>query len=200
MPRRGSSSRATCSTGGIRRAGAAPARAVRTISSGSLTWWPATSRRPATNPCSTRRCRSSRRPLLEPDQHENYMLPRVSSETASLFEHCVRAIKHSMKYGAHGLPLIGSGDWNDGMNRVGHRGRGESVWLGWFLVTVLDDFAPLCERRGRGRSGAAAIATKRAGSPACWSSRGTATGIAAPTSTTARRWGRCRTRSAGSIR
>ena len=54
-----------------------------------------------------------------------------------------------MKYGAHGLPLIGSGDWNDGMNRVGHAGRGESVWLGWFLVTVLNEFAPICERRGR---------------------------------------------------
>jgi cyclic beta-1,2-glucan synthetase len=88
-------------------------------------------------------------PPLEADQHETYMLPRVSSETASLFEHSLRAIKHAMKYGAHGLPLIGAGDWNDGMNRVGHGGRGESVWLGWFLVTVLNDFAPLCERRGR---------------------------------------------------
>ncbi len=66
-----------------------------------------------------------------------------------MFEHAVRAITHAMKYGAHGLPLIGSGDWNDGMNRVGHEGRGESVWLGWFLVTVLNDFAPICERRGR---------------------------------------------------
>jgi cyclic beta-1,2-glucan synthetase len=54
-----------------------------------------------------------------------------------------------MKYGAHGLPLIGSGDWNDGMNRVGHQGRGESVWLGWFLVTVLNEFARICDRRGR---------------------------------------------------
>jgi cyclic beta-1,2-glucan synthetase len=88
-------------------------------------------------------------PLLEADQAETYMLPRVSSESAAVFEHCLRAIKHSMKYGAHGLPLIGSGDWNDGMNRVGHAGRGESVWLGWFLVTVLNDFAPICERRGR---------------------------------------------------
>ena len=88
-------------------------------------------------------------PLLEPGQAETYMQPRVSSETASLFEHCLRAVKHAMKYGAHGLPLIGSGDWNDGMNRVGHAGRGESVWLGWFLVTVLNDFAPLCERRER---------------------------------------------------
>jgi cyclic beta-1,2-glucan synthetase len=88
-------------------------------------------------------------PLLGPEEAEVYILPRVSAETAPLFEHCLRAITHAMRYGAHGLPLIGSGDWNDGMNRVGHFGRGESVWLGWFLVTVLSDFAPLCERRGR---------------------------------------------------
>jgi cyclic beta-1,2-glucan synthetase len=88
-------------------------------------------------------------PLLEPDQDETYILPRVSSESAPLFEHCVRAIGRAMKYGAHGLPLIGSGDWNDGMNRVGHAGRGESVWLGWFLVSVLNEFAPICQSRGR---------------------------------------------------
>jgi cyclic beta-1,2-glucan synthetase len=88
-------------------------------------------------------------PPLAPDQSEIYILPRVSGETASVFEHCVRAITCSLKYGAHGLPLIGNGDWNDGMNRVGHDGRGESVWLGWFLVTVLNEFAPLCESRGR---------------------------------------------------
>jgi cyclic beta-1,2-glucan synthetase len=88
-------------------------------------------------------------PALEPDQAEAYSLPRASSETATLFDHSVRAISHAMRYGAHGLPLIGSGDWNDGMNRVGHDGRGESVWLGWFLVTVLNEFAPICERRGR---------------------------------------------------
>jgi cyclic beta-1,2-glucan synthetase len=88
-------------------------------------------------------------PVLTADQHEIYMLPRVAPEAATVFEHCQRAVKHAMKYGAHGLPLIGSGDWNDGMNRVGHGGKGESVWLGWFLVTVLNDFAPLCERRGR---------------------------------------------------
>jgi cyclic beta-1,2-glucan synthetase len=86
---------------------------------------------------------------LEPDQAEAYQSPRPSSEAASLFEHAVRAISHAMKHGAHGLPLIGSGDWNDGMNRVGHRGRGESVWLGWFLVTVLNEFAPICDRRER---------------------------------------------------
>jgi cyclic beta-1,2-glucan synthetase len=88
-------------------------------------------------------------PLLEPDQLETYGLPRVSQEKASLFEHAVRAINRAMRYGAHGLPLIGSGDWNDGMNRVGHEGRGESVWLGWFLVVVLNEFAPLCLRRSR---------------------------------------------------
>jgi cyclic beta-1,2-glucan synthetase len=88
-------------------------------------------------------------PPLQAEQSETYIMPRTSSERASLFEHAVRAIRHAMRYGAHGLPLIGSGDWNDGMNRVGHTGRGESVWLGWFLVTVLTDFAPICERRGR---------------------------------------------------
>ncbi len=87
-------------------------------------------------------------PELETHQDETYLLPHVSSQSASLFEHAIRAITHAMKYGAHGLPLMGSGDWNDGMNRVGNGGRGESVWLGWFLVTVLTDFIPLCERRG----------------------------------------------------
>ena len=92
-------------------------------------------------------------PPLEPDQSETYLQPRVSPEIGSLFEHSARAITRAMKYGAHGLPLIGSGDWNDGMNRVGHAGRGESVWLGWFLVTVLNEFAPICDRRGRAELG-----------------------------------------------
>jgi cyclic beta-1,2-glucan synthetase len=88
-------------------------------------------------------------PPLEENQSEAYLLPRVSHQTASVFEHSLLAINRAMKYGAHGLPLIGSGDWNDGMNRVGHEGRGESVWLGWFLVAVLDSFAPICARRQR---------------------------------------------------
>jgi cyclic beta-1,2-glucan synthetase len=88
-------------------------------------------------------------PPLEPAEQEAYLLPRVSGQRASLFEHCLRAIDRAMKYGAHGLPLIGSGDWNDGMNRVGHEGRGESVWLGWFLVSVLNQFVPICVRRDR---------------------------------------------------
>ena len=86
-------------------------------------------------------------PLLAPDAHEAYGQPRVSSEDGTLFEHCVRAIDKGLTAGAHGLPLIGSGDWNDGMNRVGPAGRGESTWLGFFLHSVLSDFVPLCRAR-----------------------------------------------------
>lgn len=77
-----------------------------------------------------------------------YETPRVSTHTASLYEHAARAIDRSLRVGAHGLPLMGGGDWNDGMNRVGHGGRGESVWLGWFLARVLADFLPLAQARG----------------------------------------------------
>jgi cyclic beta-1,2-glucan synthetase len=88
-------------------------------------------------------------PPLEPGESEAYGLPSASREAATVFDHAVRAIDRSLKYGAHGLPLIGSGDWNDGMNRVGHEGSGESVWLGWFLAFVLKEFAPLCDLRDR---------------------------------------------------
>ncbi|MEO6363468.1 MAG: hypothetical protein ABIO71_09590 [Caldimonas sp.] len=77
-----------------------------------------------------------------------YYAPVVGSDRASVFEHCARAIDHSLAVGAHGLPLMGSGDWNDGMNRVGHEGRGESVWLAWFLCDVVARFTPLCAGRG----------------------------------------------------
>jgi cyclic beta-1,2-glucan synthetase len=87
-------------------------------------------------------------PPLAPGEQEAYLVPRVAAEHGSLFEHCVRAIEKAMTAGAHGLPLFGSGDWNDGMNRVGHKGRGESTWLGFFLYVVLGEFAILCERRG----------------------------------------------------
>jgi cyclic beta-1,2-glucan synthetase len=89
-----------------------------------------------------------RAPLLRPDQEEDYGLPEVTAETATLYEHCVRAVEHGLRFGSHGLPLMGTGDWNDGMNRVGSGGRGESVWLGWFLLTVLQRFAPVAEARG----------------------------------------------------
>ena len=77
-----------------------------------------------------------------------YDLPGRSTESASLYEHCVRAIRHGLQFGAHGLPLIGSGDWNDGMNRVGILGKGESVWLGFFLCEVLRQFSALAVLRG----------------------------------------------------
>jgi cyclic beta-1,2-glucan synthetase len=86
-------------------------------------------------------------PELQPSEHEIYILPSVSKDAASLFDHLCRAIDRSLKYGTHGLPLMGTGDWNDGMNRVGAGGHGESVWLGWFLVTVLNDTAVLCDAR-----------------------------------------------------
>jgi cyclic beta-1,2-glucan synthetase len=85
---------------------------------------------------------------LEPDEHEVYDLPLESAERASLYEHCLRALRRACTAGAHGLPLIGTGDWNDGFSRVGHAGQGESVWLAWFLADTLRGFADLAERRG----------------------------------------------------
>jgi cyclic beta-1,2-glucan synthetase len=87
-------------------------------------------------------------PLLQPDQQDAYGQPSVAAEAGTLFEHCVRAIDRGLTVGAHGLPLFGGGDWNDGMNRVGIQGRGESTWLGFFLHTVLTAFAPICDRSG----------------------------------------------------
>jgi cellobiose phosphorylase len=79
--------------------------------------------------------------LLNPGEESYYDLPGRSSLQETLYQHCVRALEHGMTRGAHGLPLIGCGDWNDGMNRVGEQGRGESVWLGFFLYDVLLQFA-----------------------------------------------------------
>jgi cyclic beta-1,2-glucan synthetase len=87
-------------------------------------------------------------PLLAPGEHEAYDTPTVSPESGTLFEHCIRAIERGTTAGAHGLPLFGGGDWNDGMNRVGEAGRGESTWLGFFLHGVLKDFAELSQARG----------------------------------------------------
>ena len=86
-------------------------------------------------------------PPLGEHEQEKMFTPAVSSEVGSLFEHCRRALKCAWKLGSHGLPLFGTGDWNDGMNRVGVEGRGESVWLGWFLCAVFEAFAPLIETR-----------------------------------------------------
>ncbi len=86
-------------------------------------------------------------PPLPPERHDAFFEPALSKETATLFEHCRRGLAGA-KLGAHGLPLIGTGDWNDGMNRVGEHGRGESVWLGWFLHATLQAFAPHARERG----------------------------------------------------
>ena len=82
------------------------------------------------------------------EEDSYYDLPSRSEEAASLYEHCVRAILRGLRFGAHGLPLMGSGDWNDGMNLVGEEGKGESVWLGFFLYDVLTRFADVARRRG----------------------------------------------------
>jgi cyclic beta-1,2-glucan synthetase len=104
---------------------------------------------------------------IPPGQEGIAFAPRPSRDTAPLFDHCRRAIERTLKaMGAHGLPLMGAGDWNDGLSAVGAEGKGESVWLGFFLYDVLMRFAPLCEARGeteaasqyRGRAGALAAA------------------------------------------
>jgi cyclic beta-1,2-glucan synthetase len=87
-------------------------------------------------------------PVLKPGQEEDYRIPDVSQQAATLYEHCARAVDRGLTAGPHGLPLIGTCDWNDGMNRVGSGGRGESVWNGWFLLTVLPAFSELAESRG----------------------------------------------------
>ena len=88
---------------------------------------------------------------LADDKLEAYFTPAVSLETGSVLEHCRRAIRKGLTAGSHGLPLIGTGDWNDGLNRVGDKGKGESVWLAWFLIDVLNSFAEILERRGEAR-------------------------------------------------
>ncbi|MHB8745230.1 MAG: GH36-type glycosyl hydrolase domain-containing protein [Gammaproteobacteria bacterium] len=85
---------------------------------------------------------------LAPEQEDAYFEPEVTTEQGSLFEHCARAIDCSLALGEHGLPLMGGGDWNDGMNRVGHAGKGESVWLGWFLHATLTQFSTVAQTRG----------------------------------------------------
>jgi cyclic beta-1,2-glucan synthetase len=86
-------------------------------------------------------------PKLEDYQMEAYMLPQVSPQSASLYEHCIIALDRALKFGKHGLPFIGAGDWNDGMNEVGKEGKGESVWLAWFLCGCLSKFSRIADER-----------------------------------------------------
>ena len=163
---------------------------------------PLRARRPATPPCSTRTSPSSPCAPLGPDEHEVYDLPAgLATSTASVYEHCLRALRRACTTGAHGLPLIGIGDWNDGMNRVGVEGRGESVWLAWFLITTLRAFA--APRGGAGRRrrrGRVPRARPTRTSPRSRRTAGTARGTAARTSTTARRSAPRRATSAASTR
>jgi cyclic beta-1,2-glucan synthetase len=87
-------------------------------------------------------------PILGEHQEEDYGLPQTAFESRPLYDHCVRALKRGYQLGEHGLPLMGTGDWNDGMNKVGAAGKGESVWDAWFLITILNRFAPLADARG----------------------------------------------------
>jgi len=113
---------------------------------------------------------------LAPGEDEAYLTPTRSRVRADLYEHCCLALDRALTRGAHGLPLMGTGDWNDGMNRVGREGRGESVWLGFFLYAVLGDFLPLCRRRGdraraaryRAYRGALRAALETAGWDGAW--------------------------------
>jgi cellobiose phosphorylase len=88
--------------------------------------------------------------LLHEDEHEVYDLPQNSGERGTVYDHCMRALHRACTVGAHGLPLMGIGDWNDGMNRVGVHGKGETVWLAWFLIRTLRSFAEHAEVRGDG--------------------------------------------------
>lgn len=86
--------------------------------------------------------------VLSDEEQERYEVPNISEKTGTVYEHCIKAIEKSLKFGERGIPLMGSGDWNDGMNKVGYKGKGESIWLGWFLGTVLKNFLPICKKIG----------------------------------------------------
>ncbi len=85
---------------------------------------------------------------LRDEEQERYEIPHISPFRESIYQHCIRAIEHACKFGRHNLPLIGSGDWNDGMNKIGENGQGESVWLAFFLQMVLQKMIPVCEKKG----------------------------------------------------
>ncbi len=88
-------------------------------------------------------------PLLDFINNPNWAgVPETTSETFDLYDHCLRAIEKTFNFGKNGLPLIGNGDWNDGLNKIGERGLGESVWLGWFLANVVEKFIPIVRLRG----------------------------------------------------
>ncbi|MBV1818751.1 hypothetical protein L0P54_06735 [Anaerosalibacter bizertensis] len=86
--------------------------------------------------------------ILSSEEQERYEVPNMSEKIGTVYEHCIKAIEKSLKFGERGIPLMGSGDWNDGMNKVGYKGKGESIWLGWFLGSILSKFVPICKKVG----------------------------------------------------
>ncbi|MDR1391629.1 MAG: hypothetical protein LBJ09_00330 [Clostridiales bacterium] len=81
--------------------------------------------------------------ILDENTDEKYFVPNVSQKEENIYKHCIRAIEKSLVFGKHKIPLMGSGDWNDGMNKVGNQGKGESVWVGWFLIDILNKFSEI---------------------------------------------------------
>jgi cyclic beta-1,2-glucan synthetase len=117
-----------------------------------------------------------RAPPLAEEEGDRYARFDRSDDRRTLFEHCERALDRGHRLGLHGLPLMGAGDWNDGMNRIGDHGRGESVWLAWFMIATIDGFVRLCPLAGRpdlvdpwtARSRALAAAAEAAGWDGEW--------------------------------
>ena len=85
---------------------------------------------------------------LMPQEHDVFFMPGHSPEVGTIYDHCVRGVESCLRFGVHGLPLMGTGDWNDGMNRIGENGKGESVWLGWLILATLKKLSPVAEKRG----------------------------------------------------
>ena len=137
-----------CCTGGIRRQGRGSERDARMTCCGCRSSRRTTSRRPETQTILSEEIPFLAGEPLGPDEVERYARFEPGERRATLYGHCLAAIERGRTAGAHGLPLFGSGDWNDGMNRVGIGGRGESVWLGWFLYATLTRFAGVSERMG----------------------------------------------------
>ena len=174
------------SIGGIRRPGSAFARGSPTTSISCRSWSTITSRQRATRHCSMKSCRSSSRRSCATIR-KRIQSAGVSEQTGTVYEHCVRALKHGFRLGSHGLPLMGTGDWNDGMNKVGAHGKGESVWNGWFFVTVLNAFAGFAERRSDKADDAGWCRERAERCSVLWRRMpGTALGIAVLISTMAR--------------
>jgi len=127
-------------------------RGARTHSSDDYLWLPLAAYRYVTATGDTgvldERIKFIEGRLVKPDEEAYYDLPTRSEESGTLYEHCVRAIRKGLSFGRHGLPLMGSGDWNDSMNRVGYQGRGESIWLAFFLCHVLMRFSEIALLHG----------------------------------------------------